>query len=178
VRARDSKWCGGFPPPLRLSDRSEGDVEGGNRSQRTSSYVPPAPLQLLYTCSVTGTHNHQLVGAPDQGARSNRPETWSHAVGRPLGSIQQMFVRSIWLQLAMAKEVVFQPEHAKNHRALSPKEVILRRELKFKCLGLTSLACSIAWQRSQLTFLCEGDADTRLFHLQACHRGRKTSLIS
>jgi hypothetical protein len=95
-----------------------------------------------------------------------------------LGSIQQMFARSIWLQLAMAKEVVFQPEHAKNHRALSPKEVILRRELKFKCLGLTSLACSIAWQRSQLTFLCEGDADTRLFHLQACHRGRKTSLIS
>jgi hypothetical protein len=30
-----------------------------------------------------------LVGAPDQGARSNGPETESLAVGRPLGSIQQ-----------------------------------------------------------------------------------------
>jgi hypothetical protein len=38
----------------------------------------------LYTRSATGAHNHQLVDAPDQGARSNGPETWSHAVGRPL----------------------------------------------------------------------------------------------
>jgi hypothetical protein len=72
VRAGDPKWCGGFPPPLRLSDRSEGDVGEENRSQRTSSCVPPAPLHLLYTRSATGAHNHQLVGAPDQGARSNR----------------------------------------------------------------------------------------------------------
>jgi hypothetical protein len=63
-------------------------VGEGNRSQRTSSSVPPAPLHLLYTRSATGAHNHQLVGVPDQGARSNGPETWSHAVGCPLGSIQ------------------------------------------------------------------------------------------
>jgi hypothetical protein len=42
--------------------------------------------------SVTGAHNHQLVGAPDQGTRSNGPETESLAVGRPLGSIQQVLV--------------------------------------------------------------------------------------
>jgi hypothetical protein len=90
VRAGDPKWCGGFPPPLHLSDRSEGDVGEGDRSQRTSSFVPPAPLHLLYTRSATGAHNYQLVGAPDQGARSNGPETRSHAVGRPLGSIQHM----------------------------------------------------------------------------------------
>jgi hypothetical protein len=35
-----------------------------------------------------------LVGAPDQGARSNGPETESLAVGRPLGSIQQF--RLVW----------------------------------------------------------------------------------
>jgi hypothetical protein len=89
VRAGDPKWCEGFPSPLRLSDRSEGDVGEGNRSQRTSSSVPPAPLHLLYTRSATGAHNHQLVGAPDQGVRSNGPET-SHAVGHPLRSIQQI----------------------------------------------------------------------------------------
>jgi hypothetical protein len=38
---------------------------------------------------------------------------------------------------------------------------------------LASLACSIARHRSRLTFLCDGDANTRFFHLQACHRGRK-----
>jgi hypothetical protein len=47
VRAGDPKWCGGFPPPLRLSDRCEGDVGEGNRSQRTTSYVPPTPLHIF-----------------------------------------------------------------------------------------------------------------------------------
>jgi translation elongation factor EF-4 len=45
------------------------------------------------------------------------------------------------------------------------------RELKFKCLGLASLARSIARQHSRLTFLREGDANTEFFHLQVCHRG-------
>jgi hypothetical protein len=40
--------------------------------------------------SATGTHNHQLVGTPDQDARSNGPKTESLAVGCPLGSIQQV----------------------------------------------------------------------------------------
>jgi hypothetical protein len=41
--------------------------------------------------SATGAHNHELVGAPDQGAGSSGPpETESLAVGRPLGSIQQL----------------------------------------------------------------------------------------
>jgi hypothetical protein len=41
--------------------------------------------------SATGAHNHELVGAPDQGAGSSGPpETESLAVGRPLGSIQQI----------------------------------------------------------------------------------------
>jgi hypothetical protein len=40
--------------------------------------------------SATGAHNHELVGASDQGAGSSGPpETESLAVGRPLGSIQQ-----------------------------------------------------------------------------------------
>jgi hypothetical protein len=72
VRAGDPKWCGGFPPPLRLSDQSEGDVGERDRSQQTSLCVPPASFLLLYTRNVTGVHNHQLVDAPDQGTRSNR----------------------------------------------------------------------------------------------------------
>jgi hypothetical protein len=67
------KWCGGFPPLLRLSDRSESNVGEGEGLQRTQSSLSPAPLLLLYTRSATGAHNHQLVDAPDQGVRSNGP---------------------------------------------------------------------------------------------------------
>jgi hypothetical protein len=51
---------------------------------------------------------------------------------------------------------------------------VLRRELKFKWLGLASLNRSIIHQRSRLTFLKEGGMNTKFFHLQACNRGRKS----
>jgi hypothetical protein len=56
---------------------------------------------------------------------------------------------------------------------LSPEEIVLRKDMKCKCLGLASLATTIARQRSRMMFLAEGDANTRFFHLQACHRSRK-----
>jgi hypothetical protein len=52
--------------------------------------------------SATGTHNHELVGAPDQGAGSSGPpETESLAVGRPLGSIQQV---EVWFGFSASEE--------------------------------------------------------------------------
>jgi hypothetical protein len=92
---------------------------------------------------------------------------------RALKSWSQKFVGSIRLQLVVAKEVIFQLDRAQAH-LLSSDELVLRRELKFKCLELASLARSIARQHSHLTFLKESNANTRFFHLQACHRGRKS----
>lgn len=43
-------------------------------------------------------------------------------------------------------------------------------------LGLASLSRTIARQRSRIRFLEEGDANTKFFHLQACHRSRKNSI--
>lgn len=40
------------------------------------------------------------------------------------------------------------------------------------------MARTIARQRSRLLFLAEGDANTRFFHLQACHRERKNRIES
>jgi hypothetical protein len=45
-----------------------------------------------------------------------------------------------------------------------------------RSLGLASLARTIARQRSRVRFLEEGDANTRYFHLQACHRNRKNQI--
>lgn len=80
---------------------------------------------------------------------------------------------SIKLQLAIAKEVVSCLDVAQDRRQLTDEERELHRELKYKSLGLASLARTIARQRSKILFLAEGDANTRFFHLQACHRSRK-----
>jgi hypothetical protein len=73
----------------------------------------------------------------------------------------------------VANEVIFKLDQQMDHRPLSQDEIVLRKELKGKCLGLTSLSRTIARQRSRVTFLAEGDANNRSFHLQACHRGHK-----
>jgi hypothetical protein len=75
--------------------------------------------------------------------------------------------------MEVAREVILKLDQAQETRSLSPKELELHTELKFKCLGLASLWRTIARQRSQIVFLKEGGANTRFFHLHACHRGRK-----
>lgn len=45
-------------------------------------------------------------------------------------------------------------------------------------LGLASLSRTVARQRSRLLFLAEGDANTRYYHLQACHRSRQNRIES
>lgn len=46
-------------------------------------------------------------------------------------------------------------------------------DLKCRCLGLASMARTIACHRSRIRYLEEGDANTKFFHLQAWHRRRK-----
>lgn len=96
-----------------------------------------------------------------------------HSTARALQSWSQRFVGSVRLQLAIAREVILRLETAQERRPLSQQEQQLRRELKMKILGLSSLERTIARQRSRVRFLAEGDANTKFFQLQACHRNRK-----
>ena len=61
---------------------------------------------------------------------------------------------------------------------LSPEEDDLRLELKVATLGLASLARTIARQKSRCRFLKDGDANTRFFILQACHRKHKSYILT
>jgi hypothetical protein len=88
----------------------------------------------------------------------------------------QKFVGSIRLQLAMANKVILKLDQAMDRRPLSLEELDLRKELKCKCHDLASLSRTIVFQRSRLTFLAERDANTRFFHLQACHCGRNNHI--
>lgn len=49
--------------------------------------------------------------------------------------------------------------------------------MKLKCLGLASLERTIACQRSCLTWLKEGDANTKFFHLHARAQRRKNFIV-
>ena len=82
------------------------------------------------------------------------------------------------LQLAVARVVILRFDTEEEHRQLQQWELELRRKLKFRVLGLASLARSIARQRSRVLYLREGDANTRFFLLQACRRGRVNTISS
>jgi hypothetical protein len=69
-------------------------------------------------------------------------------------------------------------EVARESRSLSTEELSLRRFLKLRYLGLTSLQRTITRQKSSLQWLREGDAFTKLFRLHANHRRRKNYIPS
>jgi hypothetical protein len=74
----------------------------------------------------------------------------------------------------VARVIIYELDVAQETRQLSAEELELRRELKANTLGLASLARTIARQKSRIRYLRDGDANTKFFHLQACHRKRKS----
>lgn len=84
---------------------------------------------------------------------------------RHVGSVRQ--------QLVMARELIAELDVAQESRDLTEAEHNFRAVLKGCCLGLASLARTMARHRCMVRFLGEGDANTKFFHLHACHRRHK-----
>jgi hypothetical protein len=80
-------------------------------------------------------------------------------------------IGEIKAQLLMARELVMRLDSAQEQRQLSEAKNELRKRLKIRCLGLSSLERTMARQHSRVKQLSEGDANTAYFHLIA--RGRK-----
>jgi hypothetical protein len=99
-------------------------------------------------------------------------------LAKALRSWKATKVGNIRIQLAAARAVIYELDTAQEVRTLTTEEIDLRRELKRISLGLASLCRTMARQRARTRQLQEGDACTRYFHLQACHRRRKNYLFA
>lgn len=74
------------------------------------------------------------------------------------------------LQLALVKEVLLQLEAAQEHRMLTNQEPELCRCLKACSTSLAAIEKSRIRQKSRLTYICCGDANTKFFHIRASAR--------
>lgn len=103
----------------------------------------------------------------------NRLDVMFKSTARALQSCSQRSIGQIKQQILVARTIVLWLDTAQEQRQLLAEELELRRTLKCKLLGLSSLERTMARLRSRMIFLKDGDANTRLFHLQASHRMKK-----
>ncbi|KAM0898894.1 hypothetical protein ACQ4PT_021649 [Festuca glaucescens] len=79
---------------------------------------------------------------------------------------------------AVADDVIFNFDVAQEERQLTSEECKLRVFLKSKLLGITAVDRCRWRQRSRVTWIRQGDANTRFFHLRANRRRRKNHIPS
>jgi hypothetical protein len=82
------------------------------------------------------------------------------------------------MTMTVCKEVIAQLDISQERRTLFPEERGLVKSLKLRLLALAAIEKSRARQRSRITWLRLGDANTKCFHLMANARKKKNYIHS
>jgi hypothetical protein len=85
-------------------------------------------------------------------------------------------VSDLRTQISTAKDIIWRLDQAEEARILSDEERALRSQLKSSYLGLLAIQKMKLRQRSRLTWIRLGDANSKLFHSRANGRRRKVHI--
>ena len=80
------------------------------------------------------------------------------------------------LLMCAAKQLLGILDVVQEHRTLSPEELLLKRDLKLKYLGLAAVEKLRCKQSSRISFVRAAEANLKFFYLQAKGRKRKNSV--
>jgi exosome complex RNA-binding protein Rrp4 len=79
------------------------------------------------------------------------------------------------IQMAIVQVVLLELEKAQERRSLTTEELEFRKLLKAKLVGMAAVQKAKARQHSRLTWIKDGDSNTRLFHIYAMQEGKRNS---
>jgi hypothetical protein len=121
-------------------------------------------------------------------------ESWAHQVqssnkmralhiklarlGKNLRAWSKKKIKEIRREADEAQALILRPDQEQDNRVLDTAETIERRTTKDKILALAAVRKLRIRQRSRLTWIKSGDANTKLFHLRVNARRRKNFIPS